>query len=155
MKAMNTHSTPRKARVKALAPVPLAILLGMAACSKEETPPPEQAAIIETAPPAPPEPFTPPENGLLPEGQVRRFLDAHKVMQQVNDLYLDSLEGATPERQRTVNQALDIARDKVTRKFGLNGYDEYRWILEDAPRRPENVRILESRQVKTVTGKGR
>lgn len=125
------------------------------ACSKEEAPSPEQAAIIETAPQALPEPFSPPENGLLTEGQVRRFLDAHRAMQQVNDLYLDSLEGATPERQRSVNQALDIARDKVTRKFGLNGYAEYRWILEDAPRRLENVRILESRQVTTVTGKGK
>jgi hypothetical protein len=137
-----------------LALVP-AFILVLTACSKEENPAPDQAAIIETVPLALPEPFSPPENGLLTEGQVSRFLDAHKVMQQVNDHYLDSLIGAGPERQRAVYHALDIARDKVTRKFGLNGYDEYRWILEDAPRRPENLRILESRQVKTVTGKGR
>lgn len=132
-----------------------ALLLVLMACSKEENPAPDQAAIIETVPLELPEPFSPPENGLLTEGQVSRFLDAHKVLQQVNDLYLDSLIGAGPERQRAVYHALDIARDKVTRKFGLNGYDEYRWILEDAPRHPENARILESRQVKTVTGKGR
>jgi hypothetical protein len=152
MKATNTQSTSTLTWALALVP---ALLIALAACSKEDAAPPDQIAIIETAPPPPPEPFSPPENGLLTEGQVARFLDAHRVLQQVNDLYLDSLIDAPPERQRTVYQALDIARDKVTRKFGLNGYDEYRWILEDAPRLPENARILESHQVKTVTGKGK
>lgn len=155
MQPKKMQSTAKRSLAPALGPVFLAIGLVLVACSKEEAPTPEQAVIIETAPPALPEPFIPPENGLLTEGQVRRFLDAHRTLQQVNDIYLDSLEGASPEGQRAVYQALDIARDKVTRRFGLNGYDEYRWILEDAPRRPENLRILESRQVKTVTGKGR
>jgi hypothetical protein len=155
MKATKTRLFPFRSRALALVPASLLALGVPAGCSKEEAAPREEAAVIETVPSALPEPFTPPENGLLTEGQVRRFLEAHKALQQVNELYLDSLEGATPERQRSVNQALDIARDKATRKFGLNGYEEYRWILEDAPRRPENVRILESRQVKTVTGRGK
>lgn len=121
------------------------------ACSKEEPPPPPEAQPVEQAAPVEPEPFAPPDNGLLTEDQIRRFLRAHEAMAAVNDLYLDSLAGAPPDRQRSVHQALDIARDKVTRRFGLNGYAEYRWILEDAPRHPANVRILEKMSVTTVT----
>lgn len=126
----------------------LAVAALFAACSKEEAA--EAKPVVETAAPAVPQPFSPPENGLLTEGQVRRFLEAHKAMAKVNDLYLDSLTAAPPERQRSVYQALDIARDKVTRRFGLNGYAEYRWVLEDAPRHPANVRILERLQVTTI-----
>lgn len=139
----------KKTRI-AFALVP-ALLLGLltVGCSKEEPPPPP---VEQAATPLEPTPFTPPEDGLLTEGQVRRFLLAHQALSQVNNHYLDSLSGATPEQRRSVNQALDIARDKVTRKFGLNGYAEYRWILEEAPRRPENVQVLEKLQVTTVPG---
>lgn len=121
------------------------------ACSKEEPPPPPETQPAEQAAPVEPAPFAPPENGLLTEVQVRRFLRAHEAMAAINDLYLDSLAGAAPDRRRSYQQALDIARDKVTRKFGLNGYAEYRWILEEAPRHPANVRILEAMRVTTVT----
>lgn len=126
----------------------LAIAATLPSCSKEEKA--EAAPVVETAPPEP-QPFAPPANGLLTEGQVRRFLEAHKAMAQVNDRFLDDLNAAAPEKQRAVYQSLDIARDKVTRRFGLNGYDEYRWILEDAPKHPANVRILEKMKITTLT----
>lgn len=120
------------------------------ACSKDEPPPPPDVQPAAQAAPVEPEPFTPPNTGLLTEDQVNRFLRAHQAMAAVNNLYLDSLAGAPPDRQRSVYQALDIARDKVTRRFGLNGYAEYRWILEDAPRHPANVRILQQMNVTTI-----
>lgn len=123
----------------------------LAACSPKEEAPAPQTRMAETAAPAVQQPFSPPADGLLTEDQVRRFLLSHRAMAEVNDLYLDSLAGASPAKQRALYQALDIARDKVTRKFGLDGYAEYRWILEDAPRRPENVRVLERMKVTTVT----
>lgn len=136
----------RMGRLPGLAWVALALL----ACGRNESPPPSQQGVVEAAPVVP-APFTPPSTGLLNEDQIRRFLEAHQAMARINDLYLDSLASAPPERKRSVYQALDIARDKVTRHYGLNGYEEYRWILEDAPRHPANVRILERMQVTTVT----
>lgn len=127
----------------------VAIATFVVACEKDEPEPPVQdhpveAVVLE------PQAFLPPDNGLLTDDQVRRFLLAHEAMVEVNGIYLDKLIGASAEKQRAVYQALDIARDKVTRKFGLNGYAEYRWILEDAPRRAENVRILEKMKVTTL-----
>lgn len=124
-------------------------LLGLMACAKEETQP--QTQVIPAEVPTSPKTFTPPEDGLLTEDQARGFLLAHEALLVVNDLYLDSLVQVPPARQRGVQQALDLARDIVARKFGLAGYAEYRWILEDAPRRPENVRLLERMKVTTVT----
>lgn len=151
MKPDRTHSFATPARWAQLTQGIYALgLIVCMACSKEEPPPPPpeppaEQAVVEPAP------FSPPENGLLTEEQIRRFLRAHEAMAQVNDLYLDSLTGSSPDSRRSLVQALDIARDKVTRKFGLNGYAEYRWILEDAPRHPANVRILEKMNVTTVT----
>lgn len=128
--------------------IPLAILF--VACTKDKPPPPVQDQPVEAVP-LEPQAFLPPDNGLLADDQVRRFILAHEAMVEINGIYLDKLIGAPADKQRAVYQALDIARDKVTRKFGLNGYAEYRWILEDAPRRAENVRILEKMKVTTVT----
>lgn len=138
----------------AITSVSLAVAIGLgfalAACTKDEPAPPPRSAPVENVA-LEPQIFTPPDNGLLTDDQIGRFILAHAAMVEVNDLYLDSLVGTPPEKQRGIYQALDIARDKVTRKFGLNGYAEYRWILEDAPRHPANVRILERMKVTTVT----
>jgi hypothetical protein len=115
-------------------------------CAKEEPPPPPEAA--ETRAEA--GPFSPPEDGLLTEEQVQSFLLAHEALLRINDLYLDSLLSAPPARQRALQQALDLGREVAARKFGLNGYAEYRWILEEAPRHPENVRMLERMRVTTL-----
>jgi hypothetical protein len=131
-------------------PLLAATLAFLPSCSKKEEAASAAQPVVESIPVEPP-PFSPPENGLLTEGQVKRFLEAHKAMVKVNDIYLDSLSAAGPDKQRSVYQALDIARDKVSRRFGLNGFAEYRWILEDAPRHPANVRILRELQVTTVT----
>lgn len=122
----------------------------VAACTKDEPAPPVQDQPVEAVA-LEPQAFLPPDNGLLTDDQVRRFLLAHEAMAEINGIYLDKLIDAPAEKQRAVYQALDIARDKVTRKFGLNGYAEYRWIMEDAPRRAENVRILEKMKVTTLT----
>jgi hypothetical protein len=129
-----------------LGPASAALLLG--ACGKDEPPPPvhqpvESIAEVST-------PFVPPEDGLLSEEQARNFVSAHRAMAAVNAVYLDSLIGATPETQRSINQAMDIAREKVARRYGLNGYAEYRWILEVAPSREENRAVLERLQVTTI-----
>ena len=122
------------------------------ACGKKDPAPVAKDQPVEAVP-LEPQAFLPPEDGLLTEDQVRRFILAHQAMTEINGVYLDKLVGAPAERQRLVYQALDLARDKVTRKFGLNGFAEYRWILEDAPRRAENVRILERMNVTTVSPK--
>lgn len=125
------------------------------ACSKEEPPPPPEPQAAEQASPIEPAPFAPPSDGLLTEDQVRRFLRTHEAMSAINDRYLDSLADASPERRRSILQALDLAREKAPRRFGLNGYAEYRWILEEAPKRPENADLLERLKVITVTGSSR
>lgn len=130
-------------------PLLAATLAFLPSCAKKDEPAAAQP-VVESVP-VEPAPFSPPGNGLLTEAQVKRFLEAHKAMVKVNDHYLDSLSAAGASQQRSVYQALDIARDKVTRRFGLNGYAEYRWILEDAAKHPANVRILRELQVTTVT----
>jgi hypothetical protein len=143
---MKLNITPSFHSASLLGPVITALLLG--ACGKEEPPPPVSQPVesIQEAP----TPFVPPENGLLTEEQAHRFVTAHRAMTEVNAIYLDSLVGAPPETQRSINQALDIAREKVTRRYGLNGYAEYRWILEVAPRREENRAVLERMQVTAI-----
>ena len=124
------------------------VLFCLSACGKEEPPPPVSQPIEAVA--EVPKPFVPPEDGLLTEEQAGKFVTAHRAMAEVNAVYLDSLVGASAETQRSINQALDIAREKVTRRYGLNGYAEYRWILEVAPRREENRAVLERMQVTAV-----
>lgn len=118
------------------------------ACAKEEPPPPVPQTVDTAAETA--APFAPPEDGLLAEEQARRFVTAHRAMTEVNAVYLDSLAVAPPETRRSINQAMDIAREKVARRYGLNGYAEYRWILEVAPRREENRAVLERLQVTAI-----
>jgi hypothetical protein len=132
----------------ATVPGPVIAVLLFGACDKEEPPPPLPQPMETVAEAS--APFVPSEDGLLSEEQARNFVTAHRAMAEVNAVYLDSLVGAPPETQRSINQAMDIAREKVARRYGLNGYAEYRWILEVAPRREENRAVLERLQVTTI-----
>jgi hypothetical protein len=130
------------------------LALALFCCDKQEAEThPGNAAVTDAAPPeAAPSPFQPPVDGLLKPGQVKKFLLAHQALLKINEMYLDRLDGASAENRRAILGAMDLARDKAARKFGLNGYAEYRWILEDAPRNPENVRLLQQMRVSVVGG---
>lgn len=121
------------------------LALALACCNKQaQDTPPSNAAVTEAPPPeAAPPLFQPPADGLLKPAQVKKFLLAHQALLKINEMYLDRLDAAGAENRRAVLDAMDLARDKAARKFGLNGYAEYKWILEEAPRNPENVRLLQ------------
>src|SRR4051794_35642493 len=107
------------------------LALALACCNKQGAEPRTgNAAVTETpVPEAPSSPFQPPADGLLKSAQVKRFLLAHQALLKINEMYLDRLDGASPEKRRAILGAMDSARDKAARKFGLDGYAEYRWIL--------------------------
>jgi len=133
----------------------MASLLGLSllACNKqaEEAQSGNVEATQEAAAPAPePSPFSPPADGLLKPAQAKSFLLAHQALVKVNEIFLDRLETAGPEARKEILSSLERARDKAARKYGLNGYAEYRWILEEAPRHPENAALLRQAGVGVV-----
>ena len=87
-------------------------------------------------------PFTPPEDGLLNPEKIREYSLAHQALIQVSQIYLDSLQLATPDQAKEILKELEIAKDKAVRKYGLNGYAEYEWILNEASKLPENAKLL-------------
>ena len=98
-----------------------------------------------------PAPFAPPENGLLTEDQVRRFLRAHETMAKVNEIYLDSLAGALPAAALPVSRpwtspgTRSPASSASTAMPSTAGFSRTRRAI------PANVRILEQMNVTTVT----
>lgn len=124
------------------------LAVALSGCRKEEKAEAAHAAVSFPSADSLPMAFAPPAEGLVEAEQVKRFLLAHDALARVNEFFLDSLAKATdPKQQRALIGAMDIAREKVTRKYGLAGYAEYRWMLEEAPKHPENLRLLEQMQV--------
>jgi hypothetical protein len=96
--------------------------------------------------------FQPPSDGLLKIPQVKKFLQAHQALMKLDEIYLDRLMSASPANRRAIFGAMELAREKAARRFGLDGYEEYRWILEVAPVNPENRRLLEGMRIGVAGG---
>lgn len=134
----------------------LAAALVLSACRKSDPAPGDEAAPGNTqvteaaAAPAAPLEFHPPADGMLTAPQVRKFLLAHQALMKINEMYLDRPAGAGDGAALT--GALDLAREKAARKFGLAGYAEYKWILEEAPRHPGNAPLLRQMKIEIVGG---
>jgi len=122
--------------MKAKVIVALLVLSSLWACKKEE----------EAAPPPPPpkpKDFTAPSDGLLQPERAARWRQADSLVRLLDGAFLDSLK-AHPDRVAQLSSQQDAARDLASRKAGLLGWKEYRWILLEAPKFPANAAAFQA-----------
>jgi hypothetical protein len=115
----------------------LASTLAFSACNKEE----EEKA----PPPPPPKPkeFSIPSDGLLQPERAARWRQADSLVRLIDSVFEESLK-VSPERMGILAAQQEDARDLASRKAGLLGWKEYRWILDEAPRNPANAAAFEA-----------
>lgn len=122
--------------MKAKVIVALLVLSSLWACKKED----------EAAPPPPPpkpKEFVAPSDGLLPPERAARWRQADSLVRLLDAAFMDSLK-AHPERIAALTAQQDAARDLASRKAGLLGWKEYRWILIEAPKFPANAAAFQA-----------
>jgi hypothetical protein len=122
--------------MKAKVIVALLVLSSLWACKKEE----------EAAPPPPPpkpKEFVAPSDGLLQPERAARWRQADSLVRLLDAAFLDSLK-AHPDRAAQLSTQQDAARDLASRKAGLLGWKEYRWILVEAPKFPANAAAFQA-----------
>ncbi len=112
--------------------VALVGLFSFSGCQKE----------AEKAPEAPKE-FSPPVDGKVGAEKVKQFLLTHEALTEVSAHFLADWDGASSEAAHRIRGALEIAREKVPRRYGLNGYAEYHWLLTEAPKNAANAALFE------------
>jgi hypothetical protein len=121
--------------MKAKVIVALLVLSSLWACKKEE----------EAAPPPPPpkpKDFVA-SDGLLQPERAARWRQADSLVRLLDAAFLDSLK-AHPDRVAQLSTQQDAARDLASRKAGLLGWKEYRWILVEAPKFPANAAAFQA-----------
>jgi hypothetical protein len=119
------------------------VLAGLWGCKKDE----------ETAPPPPPskpKDFTPPADGLLAADRAARWRQADSLVRDLDSIFQDSLR-TRPDRAPQLQAEEDAARDIASRKAGLLGWKEYRWILEEAPKNPANAAAFQAAGLSMAT----
>jgi hypothetical protein len=117
----------------------LALTVTLASCNKEEE---QDAAAVPPPPPKPTE-FVAPSNGLLKPEQAARWRQADSLVRLLDSVYADSIRN-NPDQTSTLLAQQDDARDRASRKAGLLGWKEYRWVLEEAPRQPANAAAFQA-----------
>ncbi|HXP89554.1 MAG TPA: hypothetical protein VN931_01380 [Fibrobacteria bacterium] len=119
------------------------VLAGLWSCKKDEeaAPPP---------PPSKPKDFAPPADGLLAADRAARWRQADSLVRDLDSIFQDSLR-AHPDRAAQLAVEQDAARDIASRKAGLLGWKEYRWILEDAPLNPANTAAFQAAGLSMAT----
>ena len=120
-------------------PIVAALVLStMWACNKKE----EEAAPPPPPPPKPKE-FVAPSVGLLQPEKAARWRQADSLVRLLDEAFLDSLK-ANPDRIAQLTAQQEAARELASRKAGLLGWKEYRWILDEAPRNPANAAAFQA-----------
>lgn len=120
-------------------PIVAALVLStMWACNKTE----EEAAPPPPPPPKPKE-FVAPSDGLLQPEKAARWRQADSLVRLLDEAFLDSLK-ASPDRIAQLTAQQEAARELASRKAGLLGWKEYRWILDEAPRNPANAAAFQA-----------
>ncbi|HQF53611.1 MAG TPA: hypothetical protein PK208_00685 [Fibrobacteria bacterium] len=114
------------------------VLSTMWACNKTE----EEAAPPPPPPPKPKE-FVAPSDGLLQPEKAARWRQADSLVRLLDEAFLDSLK-ANPDRIAQLTAQQEAARELASRKAGLLGWKEYRWILDEAPRNPANAAAFQA-----------
>lgn len=114
------------------------VLSTMWACNKKE----EEAAPPPPPPPKPKE-FVAPSDGLLQPEKAARWRQADSLVRLLDEAFLDSLK-ASPDRIAQLTAQQEAARELASRKAGLLGWKEYRWILDEAPRNPANAAAFQA-----------
>lgn len=114
------------------------VLSTMWACNKKE----EEAAPPPPPPPKPKE-FVAPSDGLLQPEKAARWRQADSLVRLLDEAFLDSLK-ANPDRIAQLTAQQEAARELASRKAGLLGWKEYRWILDEAPRNPANAAAFQA-----------
>ncbi len=119
------------------------VLAGLWGCKKDEevAPPP---------PPSKPKDFTPPADGLLAADRAARWRQADSLIGDLDSIFRDSLR-SHPDRAAQLAVEQDAARDIASRKAGLLGWREYRWILEEAPKNPANAAAFQAAGLSMAT----
>lgn len=127
-------------------PIVAALVLStMWACNKTE----EEAAPPPPPPPKPKE-FVAPSDGLLQPEKAARWRQADSLVRLLDEAFLDSLK-ASPDRIAQLTAQQDAARELASRKAGLLGWKEYRWILDEAPRNPANAAAFQAAGLSMAT----
>ncbi len=108
----------------------------LSACNKEEEalPPPAKPKAKE---------FSIPADGLLQPERAARWRQADSLVRLVDSVFTDSLKAA-PDRAGQIMAQQEAARELATRKAGLLGWKEYRWVLDEATRNPANAAAFEA-----------
>lgn len=108
----------------------------LSACNKSEEALP---------PPAKPKPkeFSTPADGLLQPERAARWRQADSLVRLVDSVFEESLKVA-PDRAGQLMAQQEAARELATRKAGLLGWKEYRWVLDEATRNPANAAAFEA-----------
>jgi hypothetical protein len=119
------------------------VLAGLWGCKKDEdaAPPP---------PPSKPKDFIPPADGLLAADRAARWRQADSLVRDLDSLFQDSLRNR-PDRAAQLGAEQEAARDIASRKAGLLGWKEYRWILEEAPKNPANAAAFQAAGLSMAT----
>ena len=96
-------------------------------------------------PPAKPKPkeFVAPADGLLQPERAARWRQADSLVRLVDSVFEESLKVA-PDRAGQLMAQQDAAHELATRKAGLLGWKEYRWVLDEATRNPANAAAFEA-----------
>lgn len=121
------------------------VLSTMWACNKKE----EEAAPPPPPPPKPKE-FVAPSDGLLQPEKAARWRQADSLVRLLDEAFLDSLK-ANPDRIAQLTAQQEAARELASRKAGLLGWKEYRWILDEAPRNPANAAAFQAAGLSMAT----
>ncbi len=121
------------------------VLSTMWACNKKE----EEAAPPPPPPPKPKE-FVAPSDGLLQPEKAARWRQADSLVRLLDEAFLDSLK-ANPDRIAQLTAQQESARELASRKAGLLGWKEYRWILDEAPRNPANAAAFQAAGLSMAT----
>ncbi len=121
------------------------VLCTMWACNKKE----EEAAPPPPPPPKPKE-FVAPSDGLLQPEKAARWRQADSLVRLLDEAFLDSLK-ANPDRIAQLTAQQEAARELASRKAGLLGWKEYRWILDEAPRNPANAAAFQAAGLSMAT----